>query len=85
MTVNYLQDLLGLAQSADESPSGFIPKMLYSLIKNARQDSQGISALIDKCQNNLATEQKAKATILNKQFQSVFFHNYLLCVLASYV
>ena len=69
----YLQDLLGLAaQSADESPSGFIPKKLYSLIENARQDSQGISALIDKSQNILATEQKAKATILNKQFQSVF-------------
>ena len=46
---NYLQDLLGLAaQNADENPSGFIPKKLYSLIKNARQDSQGISTLYDK-------------------------------------
>ena len=46
---------------------------LYSMIKNARQDSQGISAPIHKSQNILVTEQKAKATILNKQFQSVFF------------
>ena len=70
---NYLQDLLGLAaQNADESPSGFIPKMLYSLIKNARQDSQGISTLTDKTKNSLVTENKEKATILNKQFQSVF-------------
>ena len=46
---NYLQNLLGLAaQNADENPSGFIPKKLYSLIKNAWQDSQGISTLCDK-------------------------------------
>ena len=33
---NYLKDLLGLpVQNADENPSGFIPKKLYSLIKNA--------------------------------------------------
>ena len=70
---NYLQDLLGLAaQSAEEYPSGFIPKKLYSLIKNARQDSQGISSLFDKKENTLVTENKAKATLLNLQFQSVF-------------
>ena len=70
---NYLQDLLGLAaQNVDESPSGFIPKKLYSLIKTARQDSQGISTLKDKSKNILVTENKEKATILNKQFQSVF-------------
>ena len=58
---NYLQDLLGLAaQSAEENPSGFIPKKLYSLIKNARQDSQGISSLFDKKENTLVTENKAK-------------------------
>ena len=34
---NYLQDILA-AQSADKSPSDFLPKKLYSLIKNARQD-----------------------------------------------
>ena len=93
---NCLQDLLGLAaQSADESPSVFVHRKLYSLIKNARQDSQEISALINKSQIILATENKAKATILNKEFQSwflfyfififFFFHNYLLCVLAGYV
>ena len=62
---NYLQDLLGLAaQSAEENPSGFIPKKLYSLIKNARQDSQGISSLFDKKENILVTENKAKATLI---------------------
>ena len=71
---NYLQDLLGLAaQNADENPSGFIPKKLYSLIKNARQDSQGISTLYDKKKDStLVNENKAKATLLNLQFQSVF-------------
>ena len=38
------------------------------------QDSQGmISALIDKSQNILATEQKAKATILKKTISICFF------------
>ena len=71
---NYLQDLLGLAaQNADENPSGFIPKKLYSLIKNARQDSQGISTLYDKKKDStLVNENKAKAILLNLQFQSVF-------------
>ena len=70
---NYLQDFLGLAaQSAEENPSGFIPKKLYPLIKNARQDSQGISSPFDKKENTLVTENKAKATLLNLQFQSVF-------------
>ena len=58
---NYLQDLLGLAaQSAEENPSGFIPKKLYSLIKNARQDSQGISSLFDKKENTLLLKIKLK-------------------------
>ena len=55
---NYLQDLLGLA--APNAPSGFIPKKLYSLIKNARQDSQGISTLTDKSKHILVTESKEK-------------------------
>ena len=54
---NYLKDLLGLAaQNAYENPSGFIPKKLYSLIKNARQDSQGISTLNDKKESTLVNE-----------------------------
>ena len=70
---NYLQDLLGLAaQSAEENPSGFIPKKLYSFVKNTRQDSQGISSPFDKKENTLVTENKAKATLLNLQFRSVF-------------
>ena len=66
---NYLKDLLGLnVQNADD----FIPKKLYSLIKNARQYSQGISTLYDKKESTLVNENKAKTTILNLQFQSVF-------------
>ena len=49
------------------------PKKLYSLIKNARQDSQGISTLYDKKESTSVNENKAKATLLNLQFQSVFF------------
>ena len=49
------------------------PKKLYSLIKNARQDSQDISTLLDENQHaETVTENKAKANILNQQFQSVF-------------
>ena len=44
-----------------ERPSGFMAKKLYSLIKNARQDSQGISTLLDKYQNTLVTEKKSKS------------------------
>ena len=64
---NYLQDLLGLAaQNTDETPSGFNPKKLYTLIKNARQDSQGTYTLYDKPkESTLVNESKAKATLLN--------------------
>ena len=61
---NYLNDLLGLAaQNADENPSGVIPKKLYSLIKNARQESQGISTLYKKKTN----KQKKKTTTTKKK------------------
>ena len=72
----YLQDLLGLAALNCRWKSLWI--------KDARQDSQAISPFMDKSKNILVTENK-KATILNKQFQSVFsqlFHLRLdqLCI-----
>ena len=70
----YLQNILGLsAQTADGSSSGFIPKKLYSLIKNARQDSQGISPLLDKQQNILITSTKGQAKSLKSAVSICFF------------
>ena len=64
----YLQDILRLsAQTADGSPSGFIPKS-----NNARQDSQEISPLLDKQQNILITSTNGQANLLNRQFQCFF-------------
>ena len=40
--------------------------------KNAKQDSHGVSPLKDKDSGNTFSQNKDKATILNKQFQSVF-------------
>ena len=37
-----------------------------------RQDSQGISTLYDKKESTSVNENKAKATLLNLQFQSIF-------------
>ena len=42
------------------------------MIKNARQDSKGISPLFNKKQNTFITENKGKANLLILQFQSVF-------------
>ena len=39
---NYFQDLLGLNGEDDSNESGFAPKKLFSQIKNARQDAQGV-------------------------------------------
>jgi hypothetical protein len=45
-------------------------KKLYSLLKHSKQDSTGIDTL--KYNNKLHTQDPDKATVLNKQFQSVF-------------
>ena len=72
---NYLQNILGLSEEGndiDEKNSGFVPKKLFSLIKNARQDAQGVSPLKDPSTNSTSSQNKEKANILNRQFQSVF-------------
>ena len=47
-------------------------KKHFSLIKNARQDSQGVSPLKDNDTLTMFSQSKDKANLLNKQFQSVF-------------
>ena len=50
----------------------FSSKKLFSLIKNARQNSQGVSPLEDKGTNTAFSQNKDKANLLNKQFPSGF-------------
>ena len=72
---NYLQNILGLTEDGSDTTgndSGFVPKKLFSLIKNARQDAQGVSPLNDPRTNQTSSINKEKANILNRQFQSVF-------------
>ena len=47
-------------------------KKLFSLIKNSRQDKQDVSTLKDPSTNATFSQNKEKANILNRQFQSVF-------------
>ena len=60
------------AASVSGDSSGFSPKKLYSLIKNSRQDAQGVSPLKDSSTDTLLTGNSDKASLLNRQFQSVF-------------
>ena len=68
---NYLLDILGLGPSSDSGvSSGFTPKKIYSLIKNSRQDAQGVSPLKDSSTGTVHTGNSDKASLLNRQFQS---------------
>ena len=71
---NYLEDILGLNNPSDNpedvGKSDFSRKRLFSLLKNSKQDSQGISPLNDG--QSTVTSNDDKANILNRQFQSVF-------------
>ena len=72
---NYLQNILGLTEDGSDTTgndSGFVPKKLFSLIKNSRQDAQGVTPLNDPRTNQTSSINKEKANILNRQFQSVF-------------
>ena len=74
---NYLQSILGLSNeegttATDPDQQNFAPKKLFSLIKNAKQDAHGVSPLMDKVLGTTFSQNKDKATLLNKQFQSVF-------------
>ena len=73
----YLQSILGLKDDegntdTDSDKQTFAPKKkLFSLIKNARQDSNGVYPLKDL--GTTFSQNIDKASILNKQFQSGFF------------
>ena len=72
---NNLQNILGLTEDGSDTTgndSGFVPKKLFSLIENARQDAQGVSPLNDPRTNQTSSINEEKANILNRQFQSVF-------------
>ena len=67
---NYLQNILDLSEGGDdtaEKNAGFTSKKLFSLIKNARQDTQGVSPLKDPSTNANFSQNKEKANILLKQ------------------
>ena len=69
---NYLADILGVGSGDWDENSGFSSKKLFNLLKNSRQDSQGISTLKDS-ENTLHSGNVKKANLLSSQFQSVFF------------
>ena len=66
---SYLQSVLGLSgeeSSNDTDKQSFAPKKLFSLIRNAKQDSHGVSPLKDKDSGvtSMFSENKDKATLL---------------------
>ena len=82
----YIEDIIGLNSNSDrkdqntvieltdskKGQSQFSIKKLFSLIKNSRQDSEGIAPLQMPNSENWATQNKDKADIANQQFQKAF-------------
>ena len=66
----YLEGLLGMDRQDNQATGQVDSKKLFQYLKNSRTDQQGIPPL--KKNDNLHTETKDKADILNQQFQSVF-------------
>jgi len=64
--------MLDIQQIDDTASTKFNTKQFYSIIKNAKQDNQGISPLKDQLTGLLTSDNLGKANILNRQFQSVF-------------
>ena len=66
---NYLLYILGLGSSSDSGvSSGFTPKNLYSLIKNSRQDAQGVSPFKYSSTDTLPQETVIKLLLLKGNF-----------------
>ena len=71
--LNYLEYVLEIQDSDPENPNSgqtFSSKKLFSSLKNAKQDTQGIAPLLEN--DKLITDTVGQANILNRQFQSVF-------------
>ncbi|MEW8544058.1 MAG: reverse transcriptase family protein, partial [Candidatus Thiodiazotropha sp.] len=71
----YILEILGLCEQDEQQPeqpgkTSYCSKKLFSLLKNAKKDSQGVAPLSHD--GILHTENTEKADILNAQFQSVF-------------
>ncbi|MCG7878558.1 MAG: reverse transcriptase family protein [Candidatus Thiodiazotropha endolucinida] len=66
----YLEGILGLDNNESPSPGHVDNKKLFQYLKNSRTDQQGIPPL--KKNDQLFSDTKEKADILNQQFQSVF-------------
>lgn len=70
---NYLEYVLEIQSGDPENPQtgqNFSRKKLFSTIKNAKQDTQGIAPLLEN--DKLITDSRGQANVLNRQFQSVF-------------
>ena len=86
---NYLQSVLGLSDEEgnidkDSDKQKFAPKQLFSLIKNAKQDSHGVSPLKEKkTRVTHLFKIKIKLPYYINNF-SLYFHNYHLSSLANY-
>jgi len=69
----YIESILGIEDpDVQENRSNFNPKKLYSLLKNSKQDAQGISTLFDNVLGKSTYVNQEKSNVLNRQFQSVF-------------
>ena len=66
---NYIEGIVSPPQTKDKTPSNCM-KRFWTYIKNRKTDFNGIAPL--KVNGKLFTEQKARAEVLNDQFQSVF-------------
>ena len=63
---SYLQSVLGLSDeegSNDTDKQSFAPKKLFVLIRNAKQDSHGVSPLKDKDSGIIFSQNKDKSTL----------------------
>jgi len=69
---DYINYILDIDNNPEHSQTGqtFSRKKLFTLVKNSKQDSQGISPLLENGQ--LHSDDRKKANILNQQFRSVF-------------
>ncbi len=70
---NYLEYVLEIQSGDPDNPQtgqNFSRKKLFSTIKNAKQDTQGIAPLLEN--DKLITDSRDQANVLNRQFQSVF-------------
>ena len=72
---NYLADVLGVVSGDGDENYGFSSKKLFNLLKNSRQDNQGISTLKDS-ENTLHSGNVKKSKSVKFTISVRFFHAY---------